>query len=43
MQQKYKPAYSPETFVDTEGYKRAVAESEAKFQAQLKQEQAKVR
>jgi metallo-beta-lactamase class B len=43
MQQKYKPAYSPETFVDTEGYKRAVAESEAKFQAQLRQEQAKVR
>jgi metallo-beta-lactamase class B len=43
MREKYKPQYSPETFVDPDGYKRAVAEYQAKFEEQLKQEQEKVR
>ena len=43
LQDKYKGKYDPDAFVDPEGLKRAVAESEAKFRAQLKQEQAQVR
>ena len=43
MREKYKTQYSPDTFLDPEGYKRAVAEYQAKFEEQLKQEQAKLR
>jgi metallo-beta-lactamase class B len=43
MREKYKPVYSSDTFVDPEGYKRAVADAEAKFLTQLKQEQGKLR
>ena len=43
MTQKYKPAYSPDAFVDPEGYKSAIAQAENKFKDQLEKEQAKVR
>jgi metallo-beta-lactamase class B len=43
MREKYKSQYSPDTFVDPEGYKRAVAECQDKFEKQLRQEQAEVR
>ena len=43
LHDKYKGKYDPDAFVDPEGLKRAVAESEAKFRAQLKQERAQVR
>jgi metallo-beta-lactamase class B len=43
MTLKYKPAYSPDAFVDPEGYKSAIAQAENKFKEQLEKEQAKVR
>jgi hypothetical protein len=43
MREKYKSAYDPNAFVDPQGYRRAVAEAEAKFQAQFKQEEGKLR
>jgi metallo-beta-lactamase class B len=43
LHEKYKGKYDPDAFIDPEGLKRAVAESETKFRAQLRQEQAKVR
>jgi metallo-beta-lactamase class B len=43
MREKYKPQYNPDTFLDPDGYKRAVAEYQAKFEEQLNQEQTKVR
>ena len=43
MKEKYKSTYSPDTFVDPEGFKRAVANAETNFLNQLKQERAKVR
>jgi metallo-beta-lactamase class B len=43
MREKYKPNYSPENFVDPQGYKRAVEEFQAKFEEQLKKEQSKLR
>lgn len=43
MREKYKSTYSPDTFVDPQGFQRAIAEAERKFQDQLNQEQAKLR
>jgi metallo-beta-lactamase class B len=43
LHEKYKGKYDPDVFIDPEGLKRAVTESEAKFRAQLKQEQSEVR
>ena len=43
MRDKYKPSYNPDAFVDPDGYHRAVAEAETKFQEQLRKEQGKVR
>jgi metallo-beta-lactamase class B len=38
LHDKYKGKYDPDAFVDPDGLKRSVAESEAKFRQQLKQE-----
>jgi metallo-beta-lactamase class B len=43
LREKYKPSYDPSAFVDPEGYKRAIAEAEAKFTEQLTREQRKLR
>jgi metallo-beta-lactamase class B len=43
LHDKYKGKYDPDAFLDPEGLKRSVAENEAKFRAQLKQEQAQIR
>jgi metallo-beta-lactamase class B len=43
MRDKFKPSYDPNAFVDLEGYKRAVADAESKFEEQLRKEQGKVR
>jgi hypothetical protein len=43
MKEKFKAQYNPNTFVDREGYQRAINASEAKYLDQLKQEQPKLR
>jgi metallo-beta-lactamase class B len=43
MKEKFKAQYNPNTFVDREGYQRAIDASEAKYLDQLKQEQPKLR
>jgi metallo-beta-lactamase class B len=43
LKEKYKPTYSPRMFVDPEGYKKAIASFEQRYQDQLRTEQAKLR